>query len=86
MQQDYALVARHAPDVLHIAAVALMCEQLMQRYSEQAGVDVESQVATFRLMVESHLIDREIHPHELRAALADLADVMTSSMMVATRH
>jgi hypothetical protein len=67
-----ALLDRHNPEVLKVAAMVNLSKKLLEHYAAANAVDLAGTIKTLEKCVESHLIDQDIHPRHLQAALQDL--------------
>lgn len=67
-----ALQARHDPELLKVAVMVNLSKRLLEHYAAANDVDLSSTIKTLDKCVESHLIDQDIHPRHLQAALQDL--------------
>lgn len=66
------LKAKYGPDVMAIAAMSHLCRNLLHQLGQANGITMRPTVRTLDRCIESHLIEHDIHPHTLNAALRDL--------------
>lgn len=77
-QAVQALHDKYGPDITEVAALVFTTRRLMKAASEQHGCNPAGLLKTLDKVVESHLIDRELHPHMLRRAINELEQDVTS--------
>jgi hypothetical protein len=75
-----SLEQRHDKRVLAIASMSHLCKRLLSHYGQQHGIEMAATIKTLDRCIESHLIENDLHPHALTAAMADLQQAGITAM------
>lgn len=71
-QAVQCLHEKYGSELTEIAALVFTTRRLMACAGQKHNMNPEGMLKTLDKVVESHLIDRDLHPLHLRAAMDDL--------------
>ena len=73
VQTAAGLIDRHGKELIEMAGMVVTTKAIFGHYTQQTSVNLSSTIRMFDKCVESHLIERDIHPRMLAEAIDELA-------------